>query len=75
MFKVNAANDLQMMNWFVGIEQPNKPKLRMMLKVPQYNNIRPPRMQKRLILMRGPEVEQNKKYKLLDHLLLNMVFV
>lgn len=33
----------------------------MMLKVPQYNNIRPPRMQKRLILMRGPDVEHNKQ--------------
>lgn len=49
------------MDSFVGIEIPNKPKLRMMLKVPNYNNIRPPRMQKRLLLMRGPEEEQNKK--------------
>lgn len=41
---------------------PDKPKLRMMLKVPNYlNNIRPPRMQKRLILMRGPEQEHNKQ--------------
>lgn len=33
----------------------------MMLKVPQYSNIRPPRMQKRLILMRGPDAEHNTK--------------
>lgn len=33
----------------------------MMLKVPQYVNIRPPKMQKKLILMRGPEMEHNKK--------------
>lgn len=33
----------------------------MMLKVPQYSNIRPPRMQKRLILMRGPDHEHNTK--------------
>lgn len=45
----------------LGIDIPNKPKLRMMLKVPQYVNIRPPKMQKRLILMRGPEQEHNKK--------------
>lgn len=32
-----------------------------MLKVPNYLNIRPPRMQKRLILMRGPDQEHNKE--------------
>lgn len=42
-----------------GVDMPNKPKLRMMQKVPNYNNIRPPRMQKKLILMRGPDVEHN----------------
>lgn len=40
---------------------PSKPKLRMMQKVPQYNNIRPPKMQKKIILMRGPDVEHNTK--------------
>lgn len=39
------------------VEFPDRPKLRMMEKVPQYgNNIRPPKMQKRLRLMRGPEL-------------------
>lgn len=42
-----------------GVDMPNKPKLRVMQKVPNYNNIRPPRMQKKLILMRGPDVEHN----------------
>lgn len=31
----------------------------MMLKVPNYNAIRPPRMQKKLRLMRGPDEEHN----------------
>lgn len=33
----------------------------MMQKVPNFNNLRPPKMQKRLILMRGPEQEHNTK--------------
>lgn len=37
----------------------NRQKLRVMLKVPQYNNIKVPKMQKRLILMRGPDVKHN----------------
>lgn len=32
-----------------------------MMKVPNYQNIRPPRMEKRLILMRGPEEPHNKQ--------------
>lgn len=40
---------------------PNKPKLRMMQKVPNFNNMKPPKMQKKLRLMRGPDAEHNKK--------------
>lgn len=37
-----------------------RPKLRIVEKVPQYPaNMRPPKMQKRLILMRGPELVHN----------------
>lgn len=32
-----------------------------MLKVPNFNNVRAPKMQKRLILMRGPDMEHNKQ--------------
>lgn len=41
-------------------DQPTKPKLSLLPKVPQYpNGIRPPKMQKRIALMRGPEPIHN----------------
>lgn len=43
-------------NYLLVLDQPERPKLRMVEKVPQFhNNIRAPKMQKRIILMRGPE--------------------
>lgn len=45
---------------FTVVEFPDRPKLRVMEKVPQYgNNIRAPKMQKRIKLMRGPETVHN----------------
>lgn len=42
------------------MEIPERPKLKYMDKVPQYPpTIRPPKMQKRLRLMRGPETLHN----------------
>lgn len=44
----------------VDVEFADRPKLRIVEKVPQYTaNLRPPKMQKRLILMRGPELVHN----------------
>ncbi|KAJ6638833.1 39S ribosomal protein L16, mitochondrial [Pseudolycoriella hygida] len=46
---------------YENIEKYEKPKLRVLEKVPQYPaNIRPPKMQKRLRLMRGPELVHNQ---------------
>lgn len=46
--------------YFADIEFTAKPKLPIVPKVPQFNtNIRPPKMQKRLKLMRGPELVHN----------------
>lgn len=43
------------------IEIPERPRLRMFEKVPQYpSNLKPPKMQKRLRYMRGPELLHNK---------------
>lgn len=43
------------------IHLPEKPKLKLLEKVPQYPaGIRPPKMQKKLRLMRGPEEIHNK---------------
>jgi len=48
-------------NMFKDVEFPEKPKLRMVEKVPTYpTNIRPPKMTKKLIFMRGPELIHNK---------------
>lgn len=45
---------------FIDIEIPEKPKLRFVDKVPQYpSNVRPPKMQKRLMLLRGEEDVHN----------------
>lgn len=45
---------------FIDVEYPERPKLRMMEKVPQLqSNLKAPKMQKRLILMRGPEKVHN----------------
>lgn len=45
---------------FIDIEYAARPKLRLMEKVPQYpSHVRPPKMQKRLRLMRGPELVHN----------------
>ncbi|XP_055911702.1 39S ribosomal protein L16, mitochondrial isoform X1 [Eupeodes corollae] len=45
---------------YENIEKYDRPKLRIMEKVPQYAaNLRPPKMQKRLRLMRGPEKVHN----------------
>lgn len=44
----------------IDFEMPERPKLRFMDKVPQLPpSIRPPKMQKRLKLMRGPELVHN----------------
>lgn len=41
---------------FLDVEFIERPKLRFVDKVPQYPpNLKPPKMQKKLILMRGPE--------------------
>lgn len=45
----------------VGIQLPEKPKLTYMDKVPTYaSNLKPPKMAKRLTLMRGPELIHNE---------------
>lgn len=45
---------------FADVEFSDRPKLKIVEKVPQYPaNMRPPKMQKRLILMRGPETVHN----------------
>lgn len=45
----------------VGIQLPEKPKLPYMDKVPTYaSNLKPPKMAKRLTLMRGPELIHNE---------------
>lgn len=45
---------------YENIEKYDRPKLRIVEKVPQYPpNLRPPKMQKRLKLMRGPETVHN----------------
>lgn len=47
-------------NFNVDVEFTDRPKLKIVEKVPQYAaNLRPPKMQKRLILMRGPELVHN----------------
>lgn len=44
------------------IQMPERPKLHYIERVPNYtnSNIRPPKMHKRLGLMRGPELVHNK---------------
>lgn len=46
--------------YFVDVEYPERKRLRVVLKVPQYPpSMRPFKMQKRLRLMRGPESYHN----------------
>nr|CAG4644294.1 EOG090X0DE4 [Lepidurus arcticus] len=46
---------------YTGVKMPERPKLKFLEKVPQYPpTIRPPKMMKRLILMRGPEEIHNQ---------------
>jgi large subunit ribosomal protein L16 len=46
---------------FKDVEMPERPKLKFVDKVPQYpTGIRPPKMQKHLDWMRGPELVHNK---------------
>lgn len=44
------------------IQMPERPKLHYIDRVPTYSNtqIKPPKMYKRLDLMRGPEIVHNK---------------
>ncbi|EDW32758.1 GL18214 [Drosophila persimilis] len=45
---------------YQNVEQPERPKLRIMERMPQLPpNLRPPKMQKRLRYMRGPEPVHN----------------
>lgn len=53
-------NNSQLFSPTLDVEFTERPKLKIMEKVPQYPaNMRPPKMQKRLILMRGPETVHN----------------
>lgn len=46
--------------YILDVEFVDRPKLKIMEKVPQYAaNLKPPKMQKRLKLMRGPELVHN----------------
>lgn len=45
---------------FIDVEIPkDRQKLRVMLKVPNFNNTRAPKLQKKIGLMRGPEMDHN----------------
>lgn len=55
-FSIHSPHLFILLILFIEIEFPQRARLRIMEKVPQYpGHVRPPKMTKRLMLMRGPE--------------------